>query len=289
MPTVRIDGPIVILGAARSGTRFLRDTVAASAEVAAIPYDVNFIWRTGNEACRHDALVGEQCTPAIAAAIRRQLDRAAGQQAGNAGRRLLEKTVSNTVRLEFVARVFPDADYVHLIRDGRQVVASALGQWRGRGTGPGQAAKLWMLFPRHYRYALWVAMNRLRGAATREGRLPIWGVRYEAIHDDLGRLSLAEVCARQWVESVASVRRGAARLPSLRIREIRYESLLDSASSLGALLDWLALAERGAIMARHHALVRPAGLAAWDAGLEAAEAAAVSRIIGPLQDELGYR
>ena len=50
---------LFILGAGRSGTKIFRDCLGAANDVAAIPYDVGYIWRIGNERCSHDQLLPE--------------------------------------------------------------------------------------------------------------------------------------------------------------------------------------------------------------------------------------
>ena len=65
--------PVFIIGAARSGTKFLRDVLAASPEVACVPYDVNYIWRYKNENYPHDALAVESITKKIKFSIRHNI------------------------------------------------------------------------------------------------------------------------------------------------------------------------------------------------------------------------
>ncbi len=48
---------VIVIGAARSGTKVLREMLAASPNVAAVSFDVNFIWRTGNEGEANDVLI----------------------------------------------------------------------------------------------------------------------------------------------------------------------------------------------------------------------------------------
>ena len=48
--------PIILIGAARSGTKFLRDVLASAVGVKSVPYDVNYIWRHGSPNYGHDVL-----------------------------------------------------------------------------------------------------------------------------------------------------------------------------------------------------------------------------------------
>jgi hypothetical protein len=122
---------VVIIGAARSGTKFLRDTLAAGTGVAAVPYDMNYVWRHGNERHPDDALPSSACGPAQQRYILERLRRYAVRHSGlDDPSVLIEKTVSNGLRIPFVAAAVPDARFIHLVRDGRDVVESAERMWQ---------------------------------------------------------------------------------------------------------------------------------------------------------------
>jgi hypothetical protein len=280
--------PIIVLGAARSGTKFLRDTLAAAGDLAAVPYDVNYIWRSCNEKAPDDALTPERCTPRAARLIRDRLRRLAGLRKGEERRRFIEKTVSNTLRLEFVARVFPDADFVHLIRDGRDVVESSVRQWMAPTDWSSVIAKARRFPLRNYQYALWYAANRLRVGVGRRGQRPIWGVRYPGIAADLAAHGVPVVCARQWIHSVRSVLESRARLPGLRFWEVRYEDLVRDEASVLDLGRALGLQDLDSVAAYYRRRVSRDGARGWDFNLTASEREAVLGELSPWLRRLGY-
>src|SRR2546430_7511188 len=57
--------PVIVIGAARSGTKLLRDCLGTADEFAVVPYDINYLWRLGNEQFPNDELTPEQLTPKI--------------------------------------------------------------------------------------------------------------------------------------------------------------------------------------------------------------------------------
>src|SRR5438034_8108962 len=84
---------VVVIGAARSGTRFLRPLIGSVPDFATVPFDSNHIWRIGNEHAADDQLDAASLTPRRVNIIRRTLWRLA--EGGAGARVLVEKTVSN--------------------------------------------------------------------------------------------------------------------------------------------------------------------------------------------------
>ncbi len=116
--------PIILIGAARSGTKLVRDIIASHPAIAAVPYDINYIWRLGNEAFAHDELPVNCLNPRIRQSIRKEIQRFDKQTPF-----LIEKTVSNCLRVPFVNAIFPEAKFIHLLRNGLDVVESVYRQW----------------------------------------------------------------------------------------------------------------------------------------------------------------
>ena len=119
--------PIIIIGAGRSGTNMLRDILTKIQEFGTWPCDeINYIWRRGNVRYPSDEFDVEQATEPIKKFIRRAFNRIA-QKRGL--KYVVEKTCANSLRVSFVERVFPEAKFIFIVRDGRDVVESALKRW----------------------------------------------------------------------------------------------------------------------------------------------------------------
>ena len=71
----RIAAPVIVIGAARSGTKVLRDLIASHPRFRAVPYDVNYLWRMGTESVPYDDRDPADATPWITARVREQLGR----------------------------------------------------------------------------------------------------------------------------------------------------------------------------------------------------------------------
>ncbi|MGY2701579.1 sulfotransferase [Nocardioides sp. HB32] len=275
--------PVVLIGAARSGTKACRDALAIAAGVPAVPYDVGFVWRQGNESAPDDILAPALATPRIAGRVRRYLDRYA-----DADGRVIEKTVGNTLRVPFVDAVVPDATYVHLVRDGVDVVESARRQWQA------PSDKRYLLkkarhFPPHLLGSYGVKFLRNNFRRGHHGHVKSWGPRYPGIDDDVRAGDVLTVCARQWSECV---NRASAELDGLhpRVIDVSYEALVrEPAVTLAGILNQMPgyttspdrLARAAATL-----IVRSDGAARGR--LTAAERTTLSREIDSTLERLGY-
>ncbi|HUT60609.1 MAG TPA: sulfotransferase, partial [Phycisphaerae bacterium] len=119
--------PIIIIGAGRSGTNMLRDMLTAFPGVGTWPCDeINYIWRHGNARYATDEFPPELARPRVRAYIRRAFDRLAARRGLS---HVVEKTCANSLRVQFVRAVVPEARFIHIVRDGRDVAVSAVQRW----------------------------------------------------------------------------------------------------------------------------------------------------------------
>lgn len=279
--------PVLIIGAARSGTKFLRDILSRTAGVATVPYDVNYVWRYGNSERADDELSEEDATERVRRFVRSTLPSIAGFDAAR-DRFLLEKTVSNGLRIPFVDRILPEARYIALVRDGRAVAESAMRQWQAPPKWGDLLEKLKGMPLSNYSYAAWFAMNYGRGLLSRRGGGKVWGPRYLGLDADVDKESLAFVCARQWSRVVDSTEVGMRSIPADRRFVLRYEDLVRDDAQLTALLAWLEWPAAPAIEAYRRA-VSPLENRKWQEILTPADRDAIERAAGPTLARLGYR
>lgn len=278
--------PIIIIGAARSGTKFLRDVLGAANGVAAVPYDVNYVWRYGAEDVPHDVLDPSTLTEQRKAFIRKTLPSLAKARKGDI---LIEKTVSNTLRLPFVHEVYPNARYVHLIRDGRDVAESAMRQWEAPPDWSALFTKLRGMPLANLGYVMWFVRNFIAGRASGRKGGNVWGPRFPGIEDIAEQEGLASVCAQQWTESVMHARRDLAAMPDAkgRVFEIRYDDLVRDETALRGLCKELDLPDAEKVLAEWWSRVRPTPQGQWTR-LSKADQETFDDIMGPALVLLGY-
>lgn len=280
--------PIIILGAGRSGTKFLRSLLAVSPECKNIPYDINYIWRFGNEATLDDELSIAQLSPEIKKYIRSQIDRYTSDSNNQHNKFVIEKTVSNTLRVAFVNAVFPHAKFIHLIRDGRAVTESAMRQWQ---EPPNQQYLMQKLkyFPwRNYAYAIKYVSNIVKRKVFGQIESYTWGPRYKNISEDVRSKTLAEVCAIQWRECVERCMSQLATLPSNRYIEVRYEDLVSSPRTIKDLCSFIGISEIDMILKNYHDTVEDSNIGKWQTNLDEEAAKSILNEISPLLEQLGY-
>lgn len=216
---------VFLIGAARSGTKLIRDLVSLNTSVDKIPYDINYVWRLENEKLSHDELSIQDLTPKILSRIRYKINKY-----GHGSSILIEKTVSNCLRVRFIRAVFPKARFIHLVRNGWDVVESAYRQWT--------ASPDWIyIIGKTVRYPLFEAFDYARNYAhttlgrliyRNAGKVGTWGPKYRGIEQDLKTKELIEVCAIQWARSVECALRDLEEIPANEVMTIRYEDFVNS-------------------------------------------------------------
>lgn len=219
--------PVVIIGAARSGTNLLRDIIGQFDSFGTWPCDeINYIWRHGNRDSPTDELQVEAARPDVSRFIRRAFERLARRRHIQS---VVEKTCANSLRVPFVDRVLPGARFVFLIRDGRDVAASAMERWAGRLDVRYVARKARYVPPADLPYyAVRYLGYRLSGLPGSAKHLGSWGPRCSGMAEMLGTSSLASICAYQWQRSVKLAYDHLDGLDSSRVHRIRYEELVTS-------------------------------------------------------------
>ena len=132
--------PVFIVSPPRSGSTLLFETLAAAPGVTS-PGDESHALIEGVEGlapARRDydsnRLLAADATPAVADALRQRFLDALRDREGHApgagAVRMLEKTPKNALRIPFLKALFPDARFIYLHRDPRQVLASMIEGWQ---------------------------------------------------------------------------------------------------------------------------------------------------------------
>ncbi len=261
--SLRVVRPVFILGAPRSGTTFLGSCVGALPEVS-----YHFEPRLTKAVAR--CVYEGSWSPQRAARYFRGYYGALLAASGHGGLRFAEKDPENCFIVPFLAEVFPDAVFLHVCRDGRDVAVSHAEQpWlNAASTGSGKSGRggtPWGAAPR-----FWVEPER-REEFTRVS--------------DLGR------SAWMWRRFTGSALAQLAELPAGRVRRLRYEDMVSRPAEAAELVaDFLEVGDpvgRRALRARF-AEARPGSVGRWRRRLAGQDLADVLTQAEPLLSRLGY-
>lgn len=275
--------PVVLVGAARSGTKAIRDALALATGVPAIPYDVSYVWRCGNDSIPHDRQTAADVRPRTRRMVRDFLARYADD-----GGRVIEKTVGSSLRVGYVHEILPDATFVHLVRNGVDVAESTRRQWLAPADYGYLKEKFHHFPPRLLatygrRHALSLLRRRLAG----DSRVASWGPRYPGIDSDVRSIELLAVCARQWMHAVTLSRADFA-ATGIRHVELRYEEVVARPEEQLARVVEAAGWDVNEVALRRGAEILQTGHGRGAELLTAPELCTLEEEIGDLLEELGY-
>lgn len=277
---------VFIIGAARSGTKFLRSCLSNSDNVYQIPYDVSYIWRYRNENISHDELQISDISPKIKKYIEKQLIRLSGVKKNDTHAIILEKSVPNCLRVDVLYHIFPDAKFIHLIRNGEAVIESSIRQW----TTPSDISyliKKLRYFPvSNWRYALWFIKNNF--FQKKEKSIPIWGPRYKGITEDIKKIPLLDVCSKQWKNCVEKSLKDLSEINKENFYEIRFEKLMQSSEVLVELSTFLGIKDIEKVIQYYDKnVIKDNNKKSLD-NLSEQNRTTIKNYIGELMEELNY-
>lgn len=192
------DRPIFIVSTPRSGSTLLFETLAHAPGLYSIGGEshrlIESIPQLNIRA--HDyasnRLLAEDAAPAVVMELRqrfqdRLLDRDGQAPGAGQGRvRMLEKTPKNSLRIPFLMEAFPEARFVFLYRDPRQVLASMLEAWKSGRFKTYAGLPGWPL--EHWSLLLTPGWRSLAGKPLIEIVAGQWQAATEVLLDDLAAL-----------------------------------------------------------------------------------------------------
>ncbi|MCC6906469.1 MAG: sulfotransferase [Phycisphaerales bacterium] len=279
--------PIILIGNVRSGTSMTAFCFDQFKDIV-IWREPRTVWTMGNAEMGHDRFTEAQATPAVVERIR---DAFLKYQEENDGRRVMEKTPSNCLRVPFVQRVFPEAKFIHLVRDGRDNVSSCLQRWsmpinQNRLKRRLKETPVWewpAYLPRFLH-------DRLIGPLRGTRRVKSWGVVYPGMYEDLKARELVEVIAIQWVRCIETAQQDLANVDRTRWIECRYEDFVaDPQRQFSRFCAHVGLAPTDQVREYLATTIRQDAVQAWRQRLTPEQLALITPILEPTMTRLGYR
>jgi hypothetical protein len=219
---------VIILGAPRSGTNMLRDVLTSLPGYGTWDCDeINLTWRHGNRDFPSDELQAQHATPEVKRFLRREFDKV---RAKSGTRSVVEKTCANSLRVEFVHRVAPDARYLWITRDGLDAAASAVQRWRAPLDVKYTAAKVKYVPPGDLPYygLRFVSNHWRKRSASADASISHgwWGPKPHDWDELSKSRPLDEVALIQWQRCITVTERGLAEIPSGQVHHVVYEDFV---------------------------------------------------------------
>lgn len=227
--------PIFIVGAPRSGSTLLFETLAASDQICTVGGEAHWLVESipelrpgapGVESNRLDAShYNDEVSARIVAQVLAQLKDSRGRPlAVDTPLRFLEKTPKNALRVPFFDRIFPDALFIFLWRDPHENLSSIMEAWRSGN---------------------WKTYNGLDGF---DGA---WSLLLPPGWAQLRGKSLEEIAAFQWDTTNRILLTDLDALPRKRWSVVNYSELVtDQAATIRRLCEFAGVAFDGPLAER---------------------------------------
>ena len=210
----RYEAPVFVVGCSRAGTTVTYETLALAPGLLTLGYETpqlwHRIWGPWHNGWDSEAAGWDEARPEHA----RQAMAWWWARLGGGGR-LLDKTCINVMRVGYLARLFPDAHFVFVHRDGRDNVSSLIDGWR-KGE--------------HFSLRQFLGPLPAR-VAIENGEFDDWRFFLPPGWRALNEAPLACVCAHQWIQANTLALEGAEHVPQGQWHRLRYEDLLEDPES----------------------------------------------------------
>ena len=298
---------VFIVGSPRSGTTVLGEILDRHESISQW-YEPYFIWDHHFRLAAHDERTAEDATPAVAHQI--ASDFYDYHRKSNC-RFVVDKSPRNSLKIPFIRKIFPQARFIHIIRDGRDTTLSIHKEWRRRqnvvrGGGDGdrfQYAKAFRVvidwlgrqkFFKHKIRALWFEtrlhlldksrhLNRLRW----NGQIG-WGPRVSGWQETYAAASLLQFNAHQWTKCVERIVAAWPDVDEKRKLEIRYESLItDPQATIEQMASFLKL-QTSKDFYRRIPKLKSNNFNKWKRQLDRRQLAEIKDIVTPMLLHYGY-
>lgn len=254
---------VFIIGSPRSGTTVLGELLDKHPYVSQW-YEPYFVWDYFFRTAPHDERTAADATLEVQKQIFKNFS---SYKKRRKSLILVDKSPRNSLKIPFILNIFPQAKFIHILRDGRDVTLSIHKEWMRRRNIVQNPLK-----ENHFNYgeafrvignflkrqplvidklrALWFEthghffnkkkhLNQLRW----KGEIG-WGPRFKDWESVYLQSSLLQFNAYQWVQCTKSIKKNWELIPKKNKLSIRYEDLITNPQKIiGEILSFLKVAE----------------------------------------------
>ena len=292
---------VFIVSSPRSGSTVLGEILAKHPKITHW-YEPYFIWDFYHGPGINDQRTKNSASKKSATFIRREFELYLKKSGKDI---LLEKTPINSFKIELINNLFPQAKFIHLIRDGRDVTRSIYREWQTRRNISISFNPLATLnsilttlkrqpYWRNRLQAIWYEIrtqHRLSGFITRNNNTWStnvgWGPRFPNWQSARNNLSLLEFCATQWYECESAIQAALEYVPASQVLNVHYEDLVSQPNeTLGRIFQFVD--QRSDKYLRISDQLDRKRMGQFEKYFDSNEKQKILAIIQPLLSKLGY-
>lgn len=291
-----------IIGSPRSGTTILENILNCHFDIAEW-YEPYYLWGKYFSNVENDIWSPANLTSEVKKRIRCEFKTFSRRTKNEI---VLDKSPSHVFNINIIQAVFPDAKWIHIIRDGRDVTLSIRKEWHRRKEMVlkkdfrklFQVAKKMLERQPFWKYKLMAIHYEIKSNLTVRptkylnkskwnGKVG-WGPRFDGWQTFLQTHSELEFNAMQWVKSLEAAQQAWNRLSDNNKIEIRYEDLLiNTHATLTKVLKTLNIAADQKFFEIIPKLMHT-NFNKWETEFSSKEIDEIRPILAPLVEKLGY-
>ena len=280
---------LVIIGAPRSGTNILRDVLTSLPDFGTWPCDeINFVWKHGNISYAYDDLGPEAVKKKTSEFVRKQFRDVARQTASNY---VVEKTCANSMRVEYVDRIVPEAKYALLLRNGEDAVRSMMHRWQHPVPDKSYyLSKSKFIAPADLLWVSWQTMKKRAHGLLHPGARSwnTWGPMTPELqrYVDESR-PLSEICSLQWSQCVSKSLAAFEKMDPSRWIAVSFEDFLrNPESEIARILGLLSVSIDPAEIGRSCAMVSAKGVGRSGLTIDKQQAQGIESLVEPTMNRV---
>jgi len=223
---------------------------------------------------------------------------------------IVDKTPTNSFNIDIISKIFPEAKFIHIIRDGRDATLSIQKEWKKRADIVKEKnfirymALIFNMLKRQrfWRYRFMAVSYELKCNFTskllfkpstylnksRWKGYPGWGPRFKGWQSFLETHSILEFNAMQWVKSVEAVLNSWDILPEQNKVDIYYEELIQSPQeTLSTIFNCIGV-KASSDFYETIPKINKKNFNKWKTDFSQEEIQKIKPILSPLLERLGY-
>ncbi len=294
-----------IIGVPRSGTYLLGDLLKKTIPHSCFISEINDFWKRYFPFVRTDYISYHQVNDKKAKKIRDDFYYLAKKSGCESNGVIIEKTAANCFRLDAIRKIFPEAKFIHILRDGRDVALSIKKKYNGNIQKISNSKEININYKYRFKTIYKEIRHKLKHGFSiilairnfnryisfimmglKLKNKTLWGPRYPGYKYLSKKLSQIELAGEMWKTALINIDSFLFHLPKEQSFEIRYEELTSNTKEvLHRILNFMEM-DTKEINTSNEKIIAPKSK--WKSELNKNEIDALNSKIGYILNLKGY-